>query len=169
MNKNFDKCLSMLLVHEGGYVNHPKDPAGMTNLGVTKKTYDNYYNTDIDEQEMRELSKADVEPIYKDQYWLKCHCQELPSGVDWAVFDYAVNAGPSRAAKALQRAVGALEDGIIGPQTLALVKQENRIDIIDEIAEYREDVYRSLGTFDTFGRGWLRRNEETKDQAINMG
>ena len=169
MNKNFDKCLSMLLVHEGGYVNHPKDPAGMTNLGVTKKTYDNYYNTDIDEQEMRELSKADVEPIYKDQYWLKCHCQELPSGVDWAVFDYAVNAGPSRAAKALQRAVGALEDGIIGPQTLALVKQENRIDIIDEIAEYREDFYRSLGTFDTFGRGWLRRNEETKDQAINMG
>ena len=158
----------MLLVHEGGYVNHPKDPAGMTNLGVTKKTYDNYYNTDIDEQEMRELSKADVEPIYKDQYWLKCHCQELPSGVDWAVFDYAVNAGPSRAAKALQRAVGAFEDGIIGPQTLTLVKEENRIDIIDEIAEYREGFYRSLGTFDTFGRGWLRRNEETKDQAVRM-
>jgi lysozyme family protein len=107
MNKNFDKCLSMLLVHEGGYVNHPKDPAGMTNLGVTKKTYDNYYNTDIDEQEMKQLTKADVEPIYKDRYWLKCQCQELPSGVDWAVFDYAVNAGPSRAAMALQQAVGA--------------------------------------------------------------
>ena len=61
-----------------------------------------------------------------------------------------------------------LEDGIIGPQTLALVKQENRIDIINEIAEYREDFYRSLGTFDTFGRGWLRRNEETKDQAVKM-
>jgi len=168
MNKNFDKCLSMLLVHEGGYVNHPKDPAGMTNLGVTKKTYDNYYNTNIDEQGMKQLNKADVEPIYRELYWLKTHCQELPSGVDWAVFDYAVNAGPSRAAKALQRAVGALEDGIIGPQTLALVKQENRIDIIDEIAEYREDFYRSLGTFDTFGRGWLRRNEETKDQAVKM-
>ena len=158
----------MLLVHEGGYVNHPKDPAGMTNLGVTKKTYDNYYNSDIDEEGMKQLTKADVEPIYKDLYWLKCHCQELPSGVDWAVFDYAVNAGPSRAAKALQRAVGALEDGIIGPQTLALVKQENRIDIIDEIAEYREDFYRSLSTFDTFGRGWIRRNEETKDQAVKM-
>jgi len=85
------------------------------------------------------------------------------------VFDFAVNAGPSRAAKALQRAVGAFEDGIIGPQSLALVKEENRIEIINEIAEYREDFYRSLDTFDTFGRGWLRRNEETKDQAINMG
>ena len=88
MNKNFDKCLSMLLVHEGGYVNHPKDPAGMTNLGVTKKTYDNYYNTNIDEQGMKQLTKADVEPIYRELYWLKTHCQELPSGVDWAVFDY---------------------------------------------------------------------------------
>ena len=98
----------MLLVHEGGYVNHPKDPAGMTNLGVTKKTYDNYYDTDIDKEGMKQLTKADVEPIYKDRYWLKCQCQELPSGVDWAVFDYAVNAGgPSRAAKALQRALGA--------------------------------------------------------------
>ena len=90
MNKNFDKCLSMLLVHEVGYVNHPKDPAGMTNLGVTKKTYDNYYNTNIDEQGMKQLTKADVEPIYRELYWLKTHCQELPSGVDWAVFDYAV-------------------------------------------------------------------------------
>ena len=92
MNKNFDKCLSMLLVHEGGYVNHPKDPAGMTNLEVTKKTYDNYYNTNIDEQGMKQLTKDDVEPIYKDRYWPKCHCQKLLSGVDWAVFDYAVNA-----------------------------------------------------------------------------
>ena len=79
----------------------------MTNLGVTKKTYDNYYNTDIDEQGMKQLTKADVEPIYRELYWLKTHCQELPSGVDWAVIDYAVNAGPSRASKALQRTVGA--------------------------------------------------------------
>ena len=92
MNKNFEKCLSMLLVHEGSYVNHPKDPAGMTNLGVTKNTYDNYYNSAIDEEGMKQLTKDDVEPIYKDRYWLKCHCQELLSGVDWAVFDYDVNA-----------------------------------------------------------------------------
>jgi len=138
MNKNFDKCLSMLLVHEGGYVNHPKDPAGMTNLGVTKKTYDNYYNTNIDEQGMKQLTKADVEPIYRELYWLKTHCQELPSGVDWAVFDYAVNAGPSRAAKALQRAVGRFR----GPKmSLILLDRIERIDEGEvEILRSTEDV-----------------------------
>jgi lysozyme family protein len=169
MNKNFDKCLSMLLEHEGGYVNHPSDPGGMTNMGITKRTYDDFYDTDITEEGMRQLSTADVEPIYKQNYWLKCQCHELPSGVDWAVFDWAVNSGPARAAKALQRAVGASTDGVIGPQTLAAAKAVDRINIINRMAMYREQFYRSLSTFDTFGKGWSRRNDETREQAIAMG
>ena len=111
MNQNFEKCMEMLLVHEGGYVNHPSDPGGMTNLGVTKKTYDHHHGTDIDEEGMRNLTVEDVMPIYKTNYWERCRCQDLPSGVDWAVFDWAVNSGPGRAIKALQRAVGTFEDG----------------------------------------------------------
>ena len=151
-----------------GYVNHPQDPGGMTNLGVTKRTYDHYYNTDIDEDGMRQLNKTDVEPIYHDNYWLKCQCHRLPSGVDWSVFDFAVNSGTRRASKLLQRAVRALEDGIIGSNTLAKVDMFPAEDIINEIALYREQFYRSLGTFDTFWRGWLKRNEQTRQQALDM-
>ena len=169
MNQNFDKCMSMLLAHEGGYVNHPSDPGGMTNLGVTKRTYDEYHGTDIDEEGMRQLTKADVEPIYRRNYWDRCRCQDLASGIDWAVFDFAVNAGTGRAARTLQRAVEAEEDGSIGPLTLMLVKQHEVANIINRIAVYREEFYRSLSTFDTFGRGWLRRNDETRKQALAMG
>ena len=169
MNMNFDKCMSMLLAHEGGYVNHPSGPGGMNNLGVTKRTYDEYHGTDVTEDEMRALTKADVEPIYRRNYWNRCRCQDLPSGVDWAVFDFAVNAGTGRAAKALQQAVEVEQDGSIGPLTLMKVKKVPVENIINRTAVYREQFYRSLKTFDTFGRGWLRRNDETREQALNMG
>ena len=169
MNQNFDTCMTMLLAHEGGFVNHPSDPGGMTNLGVTKRTYDEYHGTDIDEEGMRQLTKADVEHIYRRNYWNRCRCQDLPSGVDWAVFDLAVNSGTGRAAKLLQRAVEAEEDGSIGPLTLMLVNKNDTENIINRIAMYREQFYRSLSNFDVFGRGWLRRNDETRKQAINMG
>jgi lysozyme family protein len=169
MNQNFDKCMSMLLKHEGGYVNHPSDPGGMTNLGITKRTYDEYHGTDIDEEGMRNLTKDDVIPIYRENYWNRCRCQDLPSGVDWAVFDFAVNAGTGRAAKALQKAVEVEQDGSIGPLTLMKVKHHEVVNIINRIATYREQFYRSLSTFDTFGKGWIRRNDKTREQAISMG
>lgn len=171
MNKNFDKCMSMLLEHEGGFVDGNKigDPGGLTNMGITKRTYDEYYGTDIDEEGMRQLTTADVEPIYKQNYWLKCKCHELPAGVDWAVFDWAVNSGPRRAITALQRATGASTDGVIGPQTLAAAKAVDRVNLINRMAMYREQFYRSLSAFDTFGKGWLRRNDETREQALAMG
>ena len=169
MNQNFDKCMSMLLKHEGGYVNHPADPGGMTNLGITKRTYDEFHGTDIDEEGMRNLKKSDVEPIYRQNYWNRCRCQDLPAGIDWAVFDFAVNAGTGRAAKTLQRAVEVEQDGSIGPLTLMRVKHHEVDNIINRIATYREQFYRSLSTFDTFGKGWIRRNDETREQAISMG
>ena len=169
MEQNFDKCMEMLLVHEGGYVNHPSDPGGMTNLGVTKKTYDHHHGTDIDEEGMRNLTVQDVMPISRTNYWERCRCQDLPSGVDWAVFDWAVNSGPGRSVKALQRAVGAFEDGIIGAQTLMAVTASQPHEIINRIAVHRDSYYRELKHFDTFGRGWIRRNDETREQALHMG
>jgi lysozyme family protein len=168
MKQNFDQCLEMLLEHEGGYVNHPADPGGETNLGVTKRVFDAYYTTDASTDAMKGLTVEDVKPIYRDNYWAACSCEILPSGVDWAVFDYAVNAGTRRAAKCLQKAVGATEDGHIGPKTLEAVDKLYPENIINRIAMYREQHYRSLSTFSKFGKGWLRRNDKTRQQAVNM-
>jgi lysozyme family protein len=168
MKKNFDKCLEMLLHHEGGYVNHPSDPGGMTNLGVTKRVYDEWIDRESTEQEMRDLKPEDVAPIYRKNYWSRLRLDDVGSGIDWALFDFCVNSGPSRPAKALQRAVGAVADGAIGPKTLQLVAEKDPKFVIDYIYTVRQAFYESLRTFDTFGRGWTRRNKETLEQALSM-
>lgn len=164
MKDNFDECLKMLLHHEGGYVNHPSDPGGETNLGVTKKVYQEWGGT----KDMKDLTVEDVAPIYKKNYWDKCRCDDLESGVDWAVFDWAVNSGTGRAAKAIQKICGAAQDGAIGPKTLALINTQNTEYVVEEFGKIRQDFYESLKTFDTFGKGWTRRNKETTAKALEM-
>ena len=168
MNKNFDTCLEMLLKHEGGFVNHKDDPGGITNLGVTKKVYEEWVDREVTEQEMRDLTVEDVAPIYKENYWNRCKCNSLESGLDFAVFDWAVNSGTGRAAKALQRVVGAGRDGAIGPATLALVAEHEVEHLIEKIYEQRQGFYENLSTFETFGKGWSRRNKETREAALEM-
>jgi lysozyme family protein len=164
MKENFDKCLEMLLHHEGGYVWHEEDPGGETNLGVTKKVYQDWGGT----KEMIDLTVEDVAPIYKKNYWDRCKCDELGSGLDWAVFDWAVNSGTRRVSKALQKACGAERDGVIGNKTLALANGQDVKYMIEEIGVIRQSFYESLRTFKTFGRGWTRRNKETTEQALSM-
>jgi len=168
MKENFDKCLKMLLSHEGGFVNHPDDPGGITNLGVTKKVYDEWIGRESTEQEMRDLTPEDVGPIYKKNYWDRIKADSLPSGVDWACFDWCVNSGSGRPAKAVQRAVGATQDGAIGPATIGLIMEKDPKFIIEYVHDVRQDFYKSLKTFETFGRGWTRRNKETLHQALEM-
>ena len=112
MKQNFDAALAAVLHHEGGFVNHPKDPGGMTNLGCTKKVWEEHCGHEVDEKAMRALTPADVAPLYKAKYWDKVRGDELPSGVDYAVFDAAINSGPGRAAKWLQACVGVEQDGV---------------------------------------------------------
>ena len=164
MKDNFDECLKMLLHHEGGYVNHPKDPGGETNLGVTKRVYEKWGGT----KDMKDLTVEDVAPIYKKEYWDRCKCDDLESGVDWVVFDWAVNSGTGRSAKAIQKICGAAQDGAIGPKTLALIGTQNTQYVIEEFGKIRQDFYESLKTFDTFGKGWTRRNKETTEKALEM-
>ena len=164
MKDNFDECLKMLLHHEGGYINHPSDPGGETNLGVTKKVYQEWGGT----KDMKDLTVEDVAPIYKKNYWDRCKCDDLPSGLDWAVFDWAVNSGTGRAAKAVQKICGAAQDGAIGPKTLALVKGQDTEYMIEEFGKIRQEFYESLKTFDTFGKGWTRRNKEATETALKM-
>ena len=168
MHKNFQKCLEMLLHHEGGFVNHPQDPGGMTNLGVTKAVYDKWICRESTKSEMMDLKPDDVAPIYKKNYWDKVRGDDLPSGVDWCAFDWAVNSGSGRPAKAIQRAVGATADGAIGPMTLQAVMNHEPQMIIENVFSQRQKFYESLRTFEHFGRGWTRRNKETLDQALSM-
>ena len=168
MKENFDNCLIMLLKHEGGFVNHPKDPGGMTNLGVTKAVYDKWIGRTSTEQDMRNLTPKDVAPIYKKNYWDRVKGDDLPSGVDWACFDWAVNSGSKRPSKALQRSVGAKADGAIGPQTLGMVEAKDPKEIVKDMHNQRQAFYERLKTFKTFGKGRTRRNKETLETALEM-
>ena len=168
MIDNFDKCLEMLLEHEGGFVNHPRDPGGMTNLGVTQRVYERWVGKKVTEKDMRDLTVEQVAPIYKNDYWNKCKCDDLPSGLDWSVFDWAVNSGPGRSAKALQGIIGATQDGGIGPLTLKLIEQHDPKEMINKMHDKRQGFYEGLKTFDTFGKGWSRRNLETRQKALEL-
>ena len=170
---NFQKCLDIILHHEGGYVNHPEDPGGETNLGVTKKVYINWCeDKSITAKPMVDLVVEDVAPIYKRNYWDRIKGDELPAGLDLCVFDFGVNAGTGRAAKYLQRMIGTVADGGIGPNTLkALDEYVSLIGLEETIEKYqeaRQEYYESLSTFKTFGKGWTRRVNETTETAITM-
>ena len=168
MKNNYAECLEIILEHEGGFVNHPKDPGGVTNHGVTKRVYDEWIGKNSTVEEMRNLTHEDVAPIYKKNYWDRAKCDQLPSGVDLSVFDWGVNSGVSRSAKALQRIVGVKQDGGIGPMTLQAVSEVEAEEIIEQMHYMRDNFYRSLDTFETFGKGWTRRNNETREKALEM-
>ena len=170
MQSNFEKCLAKLLVHEGGYVNHPSDPGGMTNLGVTKRVWEEWVGHDVSEKEMRNLTPTMVAPLYKRKYWDACRCDDLVSGVDYCVFDVAVNSGPGRAIKFLQSCVNTTPDGGFGPATLAAVKEAEKDSaaLIELYCTKRLEFLKSLKTWPTFGKGWERRVNEVEAEALKM-
>jgi lysozyme family protein len=168
MNQNFDKALVAVLVHEGGYVNNPKDPGGMTNLGCTKAVWEEHCGHPVDEKAMRALTPADVGPLYKRKYWDKVKGDELPSGVDYVVFDAAINSGAGRAAKWLQACVGVEPDGGIGPKTLAAVQAFDAKQLIKDYSKRRLSFLSDLSTWETFGRGWAKRVAEVEGAGLKL-
>lgn len=170
MKDNFDLCVTLMLAHEGGFVNHPQDPGGMTNLGVTARVWEEWLGRPVSEKEMRALTPTMVKPLYKRKYWDACRADELVSGVDYAVFDVAVNSGPGRAIKILQSCVGVTVDGGFGPATMAAVKEAEKDAkrLIELYCAKRLDFLQSLRTFETFGKGWSRRVAEVKAKALAM-
>lgn len=166
----FSKALDTILHHEGGFANHPKDPGGVTMLGVTKRVWEEWTGKPATIADMRALTPEKVGPLYKARYWDKVRCDDLPAGLALCVFDFAVNAGVSRAGRYLQRLVGAAQDGIVGRGTLqavqAFVTAHGVPEAIRRYQQMRRDYYRQLPTFKTFGRGWLRRVDEVETEAL---
>ena len=150
---NFDQAFDILLKHEGGFSDHPADPGGKTRFGITEAVAREVgYRGD-----MRELPIDLAKRIYKERYWDAVRADELPEAVRYVVFDAAVNSGPRQAIRWLQRAAGAKDDGIIGPQTLAAVRAADPEQLVRRMLAQRLRFMTGLPNWPAFGRGWARR------------
>ena len=149
MNTWFDQCFDKLISHEGGYVNHPTDPGGETNYGISKRAYPSL--------DIKALTLADAKAIYKRDYWDRAQCDQLPSQLSYLVFDAAVNSGIGQSIRFLQRAVGVADDGSIGPITLSAAKRMDTDSLCARFLGQRLEFMTKLSTFDVFGKGWARR------------
>jgi lysozyme family protein len=172
MKNNFDASFDKVMQSEGGYVWDKDDAGGETNLGVTAGAWGAYLGRPINSGEMKALTKDTVKPFYRQMYWDKVKGDDLPAGVDYAVFDFAVNAGVARAAKFLQRAVGAVDDGVIGSGTLGLVAKADSQKTLDNFADQKQRFYNGLATNNPsqqkFLKGWLARVDHVHIDAIAM-
>lgn len=155
----FARSLPKVLVHEGGWSNHPDDPGGATMKGVTQAVYDEWrVKNKKPKQSVKFISTPELNAIYRQNYWDKVKGDDLPPGISYVVFDGAVNSGPSRSVKWLQKALGVNDDGIIGPKTIAAAKDyPNKDMLVDRICDRRLSFLQGLSTWPTFGKGWSSR------------
>lgn len=164
----FMKSMPLVLAHEGGYVDHPRDPGGATNLGITLATLRAYRGRPVSKDDVKRLTRKEAEAIYRKNYWQPIKGDDLPAGLDYAMFDYAVNSGVSRAVKELQRIVGTKPDGVMGVQTLAALDARPAAYLIDALCSRRLAFLKSLKTWPTFGLGWSRRVTGVRSAAKDM-
>lgn len=167
---NFAASLSLVLKHEGGWSNHPRDPGGATMKGVIQRVYDAYRKRNgLRKQSVRSISESELQDIYKAQYWHAIKGDALPRGVDYCVFDGAVNSGPSQSAKWLQRALGVNADGVIGMITLAAVDAHpDKAALVREICAKRMSFLQALRHWPVFHKGWSRRVAEVRADSLRM-
>jgi lysozyme family protein len=167
--ERFLACVAEVLRHEGGYVDHPRDPGGCTNRGITRRTLEAWRRTSVTCEDVRALDEAEARAIYRAHYWNAVHGDELLAGLDLVAFDAAVNSGRRRAALWLQEALGVPADGVIGPQTLRAARgAKDRAAVIARACELRLTFLRSLDTWSDFGRGWSRRVRAVRQAALAM-
>jgi len=163
MMENQANVMKYLGISEGGYVNHPDDPGGATNYGVTQGTYNAWRaNRGLPIRSVKDISKREVERIFVQQYFAPVWFNKLPSGLDYAVVDYAINSGPGRAVKDLQRTLNEMHaglsvDGAMGNNTLRAILSLDTVEIIQRLCKRRMAFLKRLRTWGTFGKGWTRR------------
>ena len=168
MKDNWTECLAQILKAEGGFANLKHDSGGMTNMGVTKKTYENWVGREVTEQEMRDLTVEDVAPIYKDRYWNRVRCDELVDGADLLLFDLSVHSGPRRSVKIAQQTAGTVVDGLIGPKTIAAINAMDQTEFIKKFSENRLEFYKRIEAWKHFENGFRNRVKKTQIAAQQM-
>jgi lysozyme family protein len=169
LQQNFDTALAHVLKYEGGYSDHPSDPGGATNRGITKAVLEAHRGHSVSKSDVRALTKTEAAAIYRSRYWDAAKCDRLPDGIDLAVFDCAVNQGVGRAARFLQQAADVTADGKIGPKTLAAVASARLDELLTEFMARRMNGYGLLQKlFKVFGLGWSRRLMATHSAALRL-
>ena len=176
MKSTWALAFAELMKSEGGFTDDTRDPGnflpdgrpGCTNLGVTQAAWEAFIGHKVTHEDMKALTPETVEPFYKKKYWDAVKADDLPDGLDYLMFDFAINAGPGRAIKTMQKAIGSTPDGAIGPKTMQALKDANQGELVAKFSAEKEAFYRSLPTFATFGKGWLRRVAEAKTHAETM-
>lgn len=172
MNENYDKAFEKVIGHEGGFQNDSRDrgnwTTGRIGYGTNKGTKYGVTAMAYPSLDIRNLTIDQAKEIYFKDYWLKAQCDLLPAGVDYLVFDAAVNHGPSQAAKFLQLAAGVSADGKIGPVTIRAVGIKDPKDLIQEFCVQRMIFYTRIGTFRVYGLGWTRRLVRTVHEAMEI-
>ncbi|WP_449396494.1 glycoside hydrolase family 108 protein [Devosia riboflavina] len=169
-DERFQRCLTEVLRHEGGYVDHPSDPGGATNMGITRKTLARWRKispwTDLPKSSVASLKRDEAALIYRANYWNPSRAGDMPAGVDLALFDFAVNSGPDRAVRTLQAALGVAADGEVGPVTLAALRAADLARLVNDFCDRRLAFLKGLSTFAVFGRGWTRRVAGVRAAAL---
>jgi len=166
MKTNFERAIARLFESEGGYVDDPADRGGPTKYGITLPTLAEQRGRPVTKADLIALTCDEAAVVYRDLYWAKIQGDDLPSGVDYAVFDAAVHSGPRQAARWLQDALGVTTDGIIGPQTVAASTLAQADVLIDAVCNKRIAALRGLSTFSRFGRGWESRVNRVRRDAL---
>lgn len=176
MQANFSIALKHVLDHEAGFQDDPRDNGnrlsdgrkGCTNFGVTQAAWEAYVGHKVSTADMKALTPDKVAPFYKHKYWDLVHGDDLPNGIDYLAFDFAINAGPGRAIKTLQAAVDVPADGAIGPKTLAAVRNTDSKKLINKYTDAKETFYRCLPSFAIYGKGWLARTSAVDATAKTL-
>lgn len=167
--ENFEEALRHLLIHEGGYSNHPSDPGGPTNYGITLADYRKYVKRDGKAEDVRAMAVTQAAAIYRKRYWDAVRGDALPRGVDYCVFDYAVNSGVGRAGKVLRRALKlTAQSSAITGEVVAAATAADATSLIATICDERLAFLQSLKTWDVFGAGWTRRVKEVRAASLTM-
>lgn len=161
--ENFKSVMTEIFAHEGGYVNHRTDPGGETNYGISKRAHPG--------EDIRNMTRARAEEIYRVEYWHSIHGDDLPGGVDLATMDPAVNSGVSRGVKWMQKAAGLKGnqlDGKMGPKTISAIFKKDPVPLIQNACAIRMGFLRGLRTWGTFGNGWSRRVASIEAKGVAM-
>ncbi|TKT73667.1 secretion activator protein [Afipia massiliensis] len=166
---SYEMALTRLLKDEGGYTDHPSDPGGPTNFGITLNDARRYWKGNATTDDVRALPQSVARRIYRERYWNAMRCDELPAGVDYAVFDYGVNSGIGRAGKVLRRVLK-LSDriSVVSDDVIASAGERVASDLVIAICAERIDFLRALKTFPVFGRGWTGRVNGVRAAALAM-
>lgn len=169
MQNNFSKVMEHIFQWEGGYVDHPDDPGGATNMGITRTTLSNWRGRPVSKQEVRDLTKAEAEEIYEKSYWKNIRGDDMPNGLDLVMMDAGVNSGPSQSIKWLQRALLVEDDGILGPITMGAVRASQSLSgLINKTLDERLKSVRQFRNYNVFGRGWENRIRSTRRHALEL-